>query len=267
VKPADKENDMAKTMTEQEFISAAKNATIKQDYEMVSCDERFAGYTDDGDDILQNYIWGFIWREIEIDGWKITYQEGFDYPEFKSSEVSISGEGLDNLWQFDGETLHVIDANGDEIEKDCLCDILLEETDIDDFDSSQFGDDETEEVDNDNDNDKENDMKEYIVQRSNAADLRFNGEIVAHTESSANNASGSSYSGQTGRWSELTLYKTAGGKFVCEQIGRTQWQGEHTRYSGAVCETAQEVIAFFGHGWLAKDLYEIAEIEDIEEVK
>jgi hypothetical protein len=34
-----------------------------------------------------------------------------------------------------------------------------------------------------------------------------------------------------------------------------------------VCETAADVIAFFGHGWLAKELYDDADIEDVQHVE
>ncbi len=39
------------------------------------------------------------------------------------------------------------------------------------------------------------------------------------------------------------------------------------RYSGKVCETFEEVIEFFGHGWLAKELYTRASIDDVVEVE
>lgn len=104
------------------------------------------------------------------------------------------------------------------------------------------------------DYDQETAMPYYTVERDNDRDLRFEGEIIATANSQPNNAAGN-YSGTTGRWSELRLYKTRGGKFICEQIGHTQWQGERTRYSGAVCDTPDEVIDFFGNGWLAKQLY------------
>lgn len=251
-------------ITEKEFFELAKDSLIDQEFEVSDTFEQPYDYTDDGEEILRNIIYGHIWRTITVHGCEFTYINDFQYPEYKESKVEISESNADNSWTKNGEIV-VVDEDGDEIDFNWLCDQLLEETMIGSFDDSVFGDDETEEVDKDND--KENDMKEYIVIRDNAADLKFNGEIVAHTESSANNASGSAYSGQTGRWSELTLYKTAGGKFVCEQVGRTQWQGEHDRFSGAVCENETEVIAFFGHGWLAKELYEFASIEDIQEVE
>ena len=97
-------------------------------------------------------------------------------------------------------------------------------------------------------------------------DLSFTGELIAANSSSAETARGD-FSGSVGRWAELRLYRTKGGKYVCEQVGRTQWQGEHDRHSGAVCETESEVQKFFGHGWLAKELYEEAGIEAVEVIE
>ena len=86
---------------------------------------------------------------------------------------------------------------------------------------------------------------EVIVQRDGDLDLRFCGERIAHVSSSDNGAR-QDYSGDTGRWCELTLYRTAGGKYICQQVGRTRWLGEQDRHSGQVCATEAEVIAFFG---------------------
>ena len=115
---------------------------------------------------------------------------------------------------------------------------------------------ECEEIDEEGD-----EMEEFEVIRDKEQNLKFKGELIASSYSSDNNAMGSSYSGSTGRWNELRLYKTAGGKFICSSIGRTRWQGERDRFSGCVCETIDGVISFFGNGWLAKDLYEEANID------
>ena len=95
----------------------------------------------------------------------------------------------------------------------------------------------------------------FEVVRDKAANLKFNGVLVASVASSDNNASGSSYSGSVGRWTVLSLYKTHGGKFICSKIGRTRCAGERDRFSAEVCDTKEQVVAFFGHDWLAKDLY------------
>lgn len=113
--------------------------------------------------------------------------------------------------------------------------------------------------------DEESGMETITIENDGAPNIRITGQLLVCTSSSANNAS-SYYSGSVGRWTELNLYKTAGGRFVAQSIGHTQWQGEHTRYKAAVCQTEADVIEFFGHGWLAKNLYEDAGIADVQEV-
>jgi len=108
-------------------------------------------------------------------------------------------------------------------------------------------------------------MNEHILKRDNERDLQFTGVLIASASSSANNAS-SSYSGSTGRWTELFLYKTKGGKFVCKSVGRTQWEGEHDRHKAEVCADVECVCDFFGSSWLAKELYENAGIDCVESV-
>ena len=109
-------------------------------------------------------------------------------------------------------------------------------------------------------------METITLENDNAPAIRFTGERVARVSSSPDTAS-SYYSGHTGRYTILELYKTKGGKFVAHSVGVTQWQGEHDRHKSAVCEDEAAVIAFFGHGWLAKDLYEEAGIEDVQDVE
>lgn len=103
-------------------------------------------------------------------------------------------------------------------------------------------------------------MQTFIVVRDCDSDIKFDGEEIAFTRSNSNQESGSNYSGSIGHWQELALYRTRGGKYVCSRIDRTQWGGERDSFSGAVCDTEEEVIAFFGRGWLAKDLYDLAGI-------
>ena len=103
-------------------------------------------------------------------------------------------------------------------------------------------------------------MKTFIVEIDNKPNLQFTGSLIAYVESTHNNAA-EHYSGQVGRWAELSLYKTAAGKYVCHQVGRTCFQGETDRYSGLACETIEQVKEFFGYRWLAKELYEKANID------
>lgn len=94
----------------------------------------------------------------------------------------------------------------------------------------------------------------WVVNRDGEPDLKFTGDMLASASSSANQAS-PDYSGSTGRWVELKLFRTSGGNYVCSQVSKTQWQGEQDGYSGAVCKSIEEVFTFFGHGKLAKEIY------------
>ena len=98
-------------------------------------------------------------------------------------------------------------------------------------------------------------MQEFQIDRDNGASLIFNGELLAKVSSSDNNASGSSYSGETGRSQVLSLYRTEKGRYICQKINRTCWQGERDSRTAIVCDDHKQIIEFFGYGWLAKDLY------------
>jgi hypothetical protein len=64
----------------------------------------------------------------------------------------------------------------------------------------------------------------------------------------------------------LRLYRTVGGKFVCQRIGRTYWLYEDDSFSATVAMTIKEVIGYFGHGSLAECLYEHAKIDTADEI-
>jgi len=106
----------------------------------------------------------------------------------------------------------------------------------------------------------ESKVKQFTIKRTGERSLRFAGRLVAEAESSPNNAH-PSWSRETGRWTELRLYRTAGGKYVAEQVHRTQWQGESDSHAARVCRTDPEVVEFLGLGWLAKDLYDGADLD------
>jgi len=109
-------------------------------------------------------------------------------------------------------------------------------------------------------------MESITVKRNDEHDITFTGELLASVTSSGDQAR-CNFSGTPGRWTELSLYQTKGGKLVCERIDRTCWEGEWTRYSGAVCESDAEVIAFFGYSSLAKELYKDTGIDAAVEVE
>lgn len=87
------------------------------------------------------------------------------------------------------------------------------------------------------------------LDNDNAADVRFHGESIAEV---------SSYNpdDRPSRWTDMILYRSTTGKYVCQVIGRTTNEGERTRYTVHVCSDENELIEKLGHGWLAKDLYD-----------
>ena len=72
---------------------------------------------------------------------------------------------------------------------------------------------------------------------------------------------GSSWSGETGRWQVFKLWRTEKGKCVCQRVNRTQWQGERDTSEAKVFINKEDVFEFFGHGWLAQELFEEAGID------
>lgn len=207
-------------------------------------------------DIIQ----GYAVLESTLDGVTVEYQEFWSHDEFEPGTFETSTDGLDSVWTITGVT--VLDEDGDEMSMSDLAFLIPAEFGRIDYAGLRAGIEQTTDIDTDT----ESDMEEITLQSDNAPSLRFRGELLAST-SSSNERSSSYYSGTTGRWTTLRLYKTASGKFVCQSIGHTQWQGEHTRYKAVVCETEAEVIKFFGHGWLAKDLYDEAGIEDVTDIE
>lgn len=103
------------------------------------------------------------------------------------------------------------------------------------------------------------------VERDDEPALTFTGVQIASARSSGDRGH-PDFSGSTGRWTVLKLYRTKGGKLVGARIERTQWQGEQDQHEGIVCEAESEIVEFFGHGLLAKELYSEAEINTAVDV-
>lgn len=105
-------------------------------------------------------------------------------------------------------------------------------------------------------------MDTITLTRDDARDVRFSGEEIASV-SSRDPVSGP----RNTRWTELTLYRTASGRLVCSEVGRTQWQGEHDRHRVYIADDGADLVGELGTGWLAKELYDEAGIECIEDVE
>ncbi|MDV6345191.1 hypothetical protein [Nitrosomonas sp. Is37] len=92
--------------------------------------------------------------------------------------------------------------------------------------------------------------------------VMFEGELIAHVSSLEVSRLVCKSMGMSNvtHWEELNLYRTKSGKFVCQRITRTQSPGKYDVYEGEICEDYNAVTKFFGDGWLAKELYEEADI-------
>lgn len=99
----------------------------------------------------------------------------------------------------------------------------------------------------------------FRLERDGEPDLAFEGFLLASVSSKGR-------SRDTGRWTQLSLYKTRSGKFVCQEVGLSQWEGERTRNRVVVVELEHDIQEFFGFGWLAKELYAKVEIDAVEVV-
>ena len=200
------------------------------------------------------HVSGWLSLTSTRNGITITCTEMFSYDEYEPDTFS-TGED----WAVDG--IIVTDEYGDEMNAFLLCNNYLN-NDFSNFDYSVF---DIEQI-TDFDVDENSNMDTITLRIDNAPNIRFTGEMVASVASSDDMSAGSSYSGDRGRWTELILYKTKGGNFICHEIGHTRQQGERNRFKGKVCETLGEVKEFFGYRWLAKKLYIEAEIDDAVEV-
>jgi len=83
---------------------------------------------------------------------------------------------------------------------------------------------------------QENDsMKQYSIERDGKRNLTFQGDLLGTGGGYRNDCGG--------RWTEIEIYRTKGGKFILSIVGRTQWQGESQRHAASIHETEAEVIA------------------------
>jgi hypothetical protein len=101
-------------------------------------------------------------------------------------------------------------------------------------------------------------MKTYQSYRVECGDgraLLFCGDLIAAVDDSQGPH------GLRDRWHDLALYRTQDGQLVCSRVVRTCWQGETETCDATVCADDAGVVAFFGLGSLAKELYTQARID------
>jgi hypothetical protein len=105
-------------------------------------------------------------------------------------------------------------------------------------------------------------METYIVQRDMEKDLKFTGRMIASVSSAPDQANRQYINEQI----DLSLYKTQAGAFVCGRMTQLLLDGERDAHEAAVCNSQDAVISFFGTDWLAKKLYNQADIEAVENI-
>jgi len=215
--------------------------------------------TQDHDCIRVTKIYGLVRLTSTLNDMRITYTEGYAYDQYMPETLISNTDGIEPVWEYEGPD--VVDEDGEILNAHELADYLPGE--FSELDLEKL---EIEEI-SDVDFDKDSDMETFVLDIDNEPNIRFSGELIASASSSDNSASGSDYSGQSGRWTELKLYKTVGGKFICHRIGRTTWSVEREQFSGKVCTNNEEIIDFFGNGWLSKKLFKEAGIESVIDIE
>lgn len=95
---------------------------------------------------------------------------------------------------------------------------------------------------------------EIEIEVTNDLNIRFQGVILGMATSKKKMEGGHQ------RWTELILYQSDDGRYVCQKIGRTTFPGEHHIFDHLVCETVEEVQGYFGFRWLAKEVYRQADL-------
>lgn len=219
-------------------------------------------YSEDGEieTHFERSAWGTVSFVGEYEGQKLTlsfdwhadtnttnYNDSYDY------DITFGEEPNEEInFCFVDEDGDVVDVNLDEIDSECLdswtCQIKHDLPKAEEFE--ELEDTEMSEITGE-------EAKERIIKRDNAPDLKFKGVLIASNSSRT-------YTNDHGRWFEIALYKTVGGKFVCQRKEYTQWQGENNRYFASVCDSVDCVKNFFGQGRYSKKLYKEAGIDNIE---
>lgn len=205
------------------------------------------GYLDDGTALVLMIDWA---TSGDTRG---SYNDLFDF----DAPASSNAEGPEFPVRLQGADVRMVDDDGDAVLAhelyDVLDDIAYDARNV--WQSPARETLPTAPTPDDIDISEDTDMETITLIRDNDRDVRFAGEEVARESSHDINGP------RNIRWTELVLYRTAGGKWVCHEIGHTRWQGETTRHRVHIAEDDDGLIDSLGTGWLAKDLYEAAGID------
>lgn len=109
-------------------------------------------------------------------------------------------------------------------------------------------------------------MEKVRLARSGQRALEFVGELLAEFATSPNQAS-PRWSGAVGRWEEVRVYQTQGGKYVVWVADYTQWQGERDHYEAHIFDSLEEVMEYLEEEepWAAEPIAEELELSEVLE--
>ncbi|WP_029889833.1 hypothetical protein [Polycyclovorans algicola] len=244
-----------KTFTFAEFEAFIDKASLTSGHDQGEVEE----YQDYGHDhwYRPDMYSGYIFNQLEHDGIIIRCVRHFIHPVGKPSMAKLS-ENTHDTFLDEGESFEIVDDEEDEDEyedEDEFIEMLLLERGMRDFDFSCLGKDDVINVDVDPGRDDET----YTVYSHLGPHIQFTGEIVAEVQSSGE--FGHKFSGEIGSWTVLALYRTIGGRYICQLAEMNIIQGRANRIRAVVVDEITQVREFFGEGWLADELYAEIEVE------
>ena len=86
-------------------------------------------------------------------------------------------------------------------------------------------------------------MEKIIIKRDGLPPIAFTGEQIASADNRVGNDGN-----RANRWTEVSIYRTKGGKFIAALTRLTCWQGESDRRAAASFDTAPEIIDWLKEG-------------------
>ncbi len=107
-------------------------------------------------------------------------------------------------------------------------------------------------------------MNRMFVPLDEAKSFRFDGEMISEALGPADSFDLPEDDNED-QWSELRLYSTLDGRYVCEQVRCESWKGGHEQHKVTICDSANKIKDFFGTSGLAKELYVDADLFSSED--
>ena len=86
-------------------------------------------------------------------------------------------------------------------------------------------------------------MEKFNIKRDGLPPIAFTGELIASADNRVGNDGN-----RANRWTEVSIYRTKGGKFIAALTRLTCWQGESDRRAAASFDTAPEIIDWLKEG-------------------